>query len=186
MNLLADWQWEGVAGAVVALLILCGVIKWLNENKQPEINQTINEDIQIQPIIKSTEQSATDIANIEKINQLERELNESKEEAELCLLQLHQVQEELEHYFLLSQDLQEKANNATENTTVITDDKIQKVRNLHTRLAGLIHRNNKKDMHLELLINNQRKAILRASVALKRARKKQNHLIESKEEITFL
>jgi hypothetical protein len=31
-----------------------------------------------------------------------RELQEAREEAELTLLQLHQVQEELEHYFLLS------------------------------------------------------------------------------------
>lgn len=186
MNLLADWQWEGVAGAVVALLILCGVIKWLNENKQHEINQTINEDIQIQPISINTEQVATDIANIEKINQLEKELEESKEEAELCLLQLHQVQEELEHYFLLSQDLQQKVDNAAEAVDLLPDDKIQKITNLRTRLAALIHRNNKKDMQIELLVNHQRKALLRASSALKRARHKQNSLIKTKEEIAFL
>ena len=235
MNLLADWQWEGVAGAVAALLILCGVIKWLNENKQHGINQTINEDIQIQPISINTEQVATDIANIEKINQLERELEESKEEAELCLLQLHQVQEELEqkiskntehvatdiinaekinqlereleeskeeaelcllqlhqvqeeleHYFLLSQDLQQKVDNPIEVVGLIPDDKIQKITNLRTKLAELIHRNNKKDMQIELLVNHQRKVLLRASSALKRARHKQNPLIETKEEIAFL
>jgi hypothetical protein len=171
---------------VVALLILCGVIKWLNENKQHGINQTINEDIQIQPISINTEQVATGIANIEKINQLEKELEESKEEAELCLLQLHQVQEELEHYFLLSQDLQQKVDNAAEAVDLLPDDKIQKITNLRTRLAALIHRNNKKDMQIELLVNHQRKALLRASSALKRARHKQNPLIETKEEIAFL
>jgi hypothetical protein len=186
MNLLVDWQWEGVAGAVVALLILCGVIKWLNENKQHGINQTINEDIQIQPISINTEQVATDIANIEKINQLEKELEESKEEAELCLLQLHQVQEELEHYFLLSQDLQQKVENAAEAVNLLPDDKIQKITNLRTSLAALIHRNNKKDMQIELLVNHQREALLRASSALKRARHKQNPFIETKGEIAFL
>ena len=37
---------------------------------------------------------------------------DAKEEAELILLQLHQVQEELEHYFLLSQDLQQQLDQA--------------------------------------------------------------------------
>jgi len=41
-------------------------------------------------------------------------------------------------------------------------------------------------MQIELLVNHQRKALLRASSALKRARYKQNSLIESKEEIAFL
>jgi membrane protein implicated in regulation of membrane protease activity len=65
MNLLADWQWEGVATAVLALLILCGLIKWLNENKRNEINQTIDEDIQNQQIRINTEQVAADIGNAE-------------------------------------------------------------------------------------------------------------------------
>jgi chromosome segregation ATPase len=43
-----------------------------------------------------------------QINQLEAKLAESQEEAELCLLQLHQVQEELEHYFLRCSDLEAK------------------------------------------------------------------------------
>lgn len=49
----------------------------------------------------------------EEIDALQTELNnaqgaaqEAREEAELTLLQLHQVQEELEHYFLLSRGLQ--------------------------------------------------------------------------------
>ena len=102
------------------------------------------------------------------------------------LLQLHQVQEELEHYFLLSQDLQQKVDNTAEAVDLLPDDKIQKITNLRTRLAALIHRNNKKNMQIELLVNHQRKVLLRASSALKRARHKQNPLIETKEEIAFL
>ena len=186
MNLLADWQWEGVATAVLALLILCGLIKWLNERKQHEINQTINEDIHNQQINKNTENAAIDSTNVEKINQLEKELEESKEEAELCLLQLHQVQEELEHYFLLSQELQQNVDKATEIVDLIPDDKIEKISILRTRLAELIHRNNKKDRQIELLVSHQRNALSRASSALKRVRHKQIPLIESKEEIAFL
>lgn len=43
-----------------------------------------------------------------QINQLETKLAESHEEAEICLIQLHQVQEELEHYFLQCSDLKAK------------------------------------------------------------------------------
>lgn len=43
----------------------------------------------------------------EQLETLERERDDLREEAELILLQLHQVQEELEHYFLLSRSQQE-------------------------------------------------------------------------------
>ena len=39
-----------------------------------------------------------------ELSEAEQKLTEAQEEAELTLLQLHQVQEELEHYFLLSRD----------------------------------------------------------------------------------
>jgi hypothetical protein len=42
----------------------------------------------------------------ERLTQLQAEADDAREEAELTLLQLHQVQEELEHYFLLSRDLE--------------------------------------------------------------------------------
>ena len=38
----------------------------------------------------------------ESLMQMELQVKDSSEEAELTMLQLHQVQEELEHYFLLS------------------------------------------------------------------------------------
>jgi hypothetical protein len=37
---------------------------------------------------------------------LAEQVKDAQEEAELTLVQLHQVQEELEHYFLLSRDQQ--------------------------------------------------------------------------------
>ncbi len=40
----------------------------------------------------------------ESLQTAKAELKEAQEEAELTLLQLHQVQEELEHYFLLSRE----------------------------------------------------------------------------------
>lgn len=42
----------------------------------------------------------------ERLTQLQAQADDAREEAELTLLQLHQVQEELEHYFLLSRDLE--------------------------------------------------------------------------------
>lgn len=40
----------------------------------------------------------------ESLQTAQADLKEAREEAELTLLQLHQVQEELEHYFLLSRE----------------------------------------------------------------------------------
>ena len=44
------------------------------------------------------------------ISELERQLKEARQEAELTLEQLHLVQEELEHYFLANQDAEAKLN----------------------------------------------------------------------------
>ena len=43
-------------------------------------------------------------------SELERQLKEARQEAELTLEQLHLVQEELEHYFLANQDAEAKLN----------------------------------------------------------------------------
>lgn len=63
----------------------------------------------------------------EKNNTLQSELKEAQEEAELLLLQLHQVQEELEHYFLLNQDnekhLQEKTTELEHNIQLNQENK---------------------------------------------------------------
>ena len=45
-----------------------------------------------------------DQAHQQQLSEAQQQLTEAQEEAELTLLQLHQVQEELEHYFLLSRD----------------------------------------------------------------------------------
>ena len=44
------------------------------------------------------------------VSELERQLKEARQEAELTLEQLHLVQEELEHYFLAKQDAEAKLN----------------------------------------------------------------------------
>lgn len=44
------------------------------------------------------------------VSELERQLKEARQEAELTLEQLHLVQEELEHYFLANQDAEAKLN----------------------------------------------------------------------------
>ena len=139
-----------------------------------------------QQISNNTEKELLNTANNAKISQLEKELEESKEEAELCLLQLHQVQEELEHYFLLSQDLQQKIDNSNDIEDQIPNDKLHEISDLRTKLASLIQRNNKKDMRIEILVNQQRNALLRASSVLKRVHHKKIPLINSKEEIAFL
>lgn len=172
MILLADWQWGAIATAILALLTLGGFIMRQNESKQQ--------------ISNNTEKVSLNIASNLKVSQLEKELEESKEEAELCLLQLHQVQEELEHYFLLSQDLQQEIHKSSEISDQIPNDKLQEFSDLRTRLASLIERNIKKDMQIELLINRQRNALIRAGSSFKRALHKSKPLIESKEEIAFL
>jgi len=139
-----------------------------------------------QQISNNTEKELLNTANNAKISQLEKELEESKEEAELCLLQLHQVQEELEHYFLLSQDLQQRIDNSIDIVDQIPNNKLHEISDLRTKLASLIQRSNKKDMQIEILVNQQRNALLRASSAFKRVHHKQIPLINSKEEIAFL
>ena len=56
---------------------------------------------QLQPRVQELEQ---------QLHARDTELSEAREEAELTLLQLHQVQEELEHYFLLSRGQNELLN----------------------------------------------------------------------------
>ena len=52
---------------------------------------------------KSAQQSNSAVGN-QQLATPQADLKEAREEAELTLLQLHQVQEELEHYFLLSRE----------------------------------------------------------------------------------
>lgn len=49
-----------------------------------------------------------ELANAKARDECERQLRDATEENELLLLQLHQVQEELEHYFLKHQDTQQQ------------------------------------------------------------------------------
>jgi len=56
-----------------------------------------------------------------KLAELESKLAESEEEADLCLLQLHQVQEELEHYFLRGSELEAKISSLKAENKCIPD-----------------------------------------------------------------
>jgi len=65
------------------------------------------------------------------------ELKESLDEIELCTLQLHQVQEELEHYFLECQSRQASYKTLLEECA-LKDDKLVWLRNQRVLLIGLI------------------------------------------------
>jgi chromosome segregation ATPase len=68
---------------------------------------------------------------------LERELNDAREEAGLCLLQLHQVQEELEHLYLDLQSSRGEFRLALEESAR-KDAKLVWLRNQRELLIGLI------------------------------------------------
>lgn len=74
-----------------------------------------------------------------QINQLETKLAESHEEAESCLIQLHQVQEELEHYFLQCSDFKAKISALESEHKCIADlkDKIKDLESKNKCIADL-------------------------------------------------
>ena len=93
--------------------------------------------------------------------QLEARTNaekEAKQEAELTLLQLHQVQEELEHYFLLSQELQ--------SSSAISPEQQQRLRSCNERLELLLLHQKQRDQRLAALIDRQQRNLQRAALLL--------------------
>jgi len=80
---LTDWQWAGLVGIALVSLALGGILRRNSSQDQG-------------PHHPGAELPFQDLTT----PQLEAELKDAREEAELTLLQLHQVQEELEHYFL--------------------------------------------------------------------------------------
>ena len=68
----------------------------------------------------------------EQLKAAQAETKDAREEAELTLLQLHQVQEELEHYFLLSRE-----QNALLDGHAHQQKRVQKL--LHTVLSAQTH-----------------------------------------------
>jgi hypothetical protein len=86
---------------------------------------------------------------------LQAELTEAREEAELTLLQLHQVQEELERYFLLSQELK--------TSSAISPEQQQRLSRCNERLEQLLLRRKQRDQRLAALIDRQQKNLQRAA-----------------------
>ena len=113
----------------------------------------------------------TNADHAKRETELQAQLTDAQEEAELLLLQLHQVQEELEHYFLLSQSLEEQQRNSVEPAApaVAVEPDSSQLTALRERLADLLQRRHARDQELERLLHQQQKALQRASHAMQRA-----------------
>lgn len=113
-----------------------------------------------------------------QLEQLQTKCTDACEEAELILLQLHQVQEELEHYFLLSEELQQKLNHSqsllatvSEADTETPKDQAaaalahhtsEQVRRVKKRLSSLLQQNpSSTHRALWALLRSQQKALSR-------------------------
>ena len=87
---------------------------------------------QASPPDDSQDQNGTQNELQEQLKAAQAETKDAREEAELTLLQLHQVQEELEHYFLLSRE-----QNALLDGHAHQQKRVQKL--LHTVLSAQTH-----------------------------------------------
>lgn len=100
---LSDWQWGIGAGVLIALLIIGGFINRkqedpdaIKQNDAPSLLTACNSELDERP-----EQGQPSELR-KQLQARDSELKDAQEEAELTLLQLHQVQAELEYYFLES------------------------------------------------------------------------------------
>ena len=70
------------------------------------LNNKLSELKEVRKQLKARDAELSELKEVRKqLKARDAEFKEAQEEAELVLLQLHQVQEELEHYFLESQKL---------------------------------------------------------------------------------
>jgi hypothetical protein len=121
----------------------------------------------------------------QQLNAKTGEANDARAEAELILLQLHQVQEELEHYFLLSRDLQGQL----EARGAQPPEALAQIAALKQRFGEVIQRQQRRQSRLEALVLKQNSALTRASRLLQRTpAKAPNPPVASRvhEEIAFL
>ena len=101
-----------------------------------------------------------------ELYQLRQQLEDAREEAELTLLQLHQVQEELEHYFLESRNLQQKLD-AVQTITPEQQDQLKRINvrllELFKTLPAAANRNAQAPSgdRLEALVQRQQNALRR-------------------------
>ena len=123
---LNDWQWAIGAAVLIASLVLGG---WLSRERidgsEASESQVVNEP--------AAPRTATSTDDNSELSQLRQQLEDAREKAELTLLQLHQVQEELEHYFLESRDLQQKL----DAVQIITPEQQDQLNRINARLLEL-------------------------------------------------
>jgi len=133
---ISDWQ-LAVAGALgLAALVMGGWVLRQQQPNQPEQKEH-SEQADSERLPDSSASAAP--APSPSLEALEAELADAREEAELILLQLHQVQEELEHYFLLSRDLQQQLKQAqSEPEELVPSEQLENMRSIKQRLLNLI------------------------------------------------
>jgi len=141
---ISDWQFA-VAGALgLAALVMGGWVLRQQQPNQPEQKEH-SEQADSERLPDSSASAAP--APSPSLEALEAELADAREEAELILLQLHQVQEELEHYFLLSRDLQQQLEQAqsepveqtqSEPEELVPSEQLENMRSIKQRLLNLI------------------------------------------------
>jgi len=155
MTSLNDWQWAIGAALLIIVLIIGG---WLNRaNEAAGQEQSDQEDVLTRdPLVAAVPSSSP--SAMASADALQAECKEAKEEAELTLLQLHQVQEELEHYFLLSQELK--------SSSAITPEQQQRLRRCNERLELLLLHQKQRDQRLAALIDRQQRNLQRAALLL--------------------
>ena len=109
---LNDWQWAIGAAVLITSLVIGG---WMNRERIDEVEDS--ELSQLRQLLEARDS----------------ELKDARGEAELTLLHLHQVQEELEHYFLESRDLQQKM----DSVQAITPEQQEQLKRISARLLEL-------------------------------------------------
>ena len=118
--------------ASVALLsLVCGGLTLRLQQQGPQSDAS--------PLAETSEPKPdADLKNVldereEQLKTAQQDAKDAREEAELTLLQLHQVQEELEHYFLLSRE-----QDSLLQTHAIQQKRVQKLLNKSFKRCGQI------------------------------------------------
>jgi len=150
----ANWQWAAAAAVGLISLALGG---WLQsrqaeppestppaQEEPPSVNPLAEQVEALQAQLKSA--AAQQLELQDSLQEQEKraaaqqlEVQDAREESELLLLQLHQVQEELEHYFLLSQELQQQLEQTqSEPEELVPSEQLETMRSIKQRLLNLI------------------------------------------------
>lgn len=167
MVVLTDWQWALLAASGLTALVMGG---WMR--RQAETPQVIPGEAELDPVLETPAPAAPPpeplIASAPATPAIQQELEDAREEAELLLLQLHQVQEELEHYFLLSRDLQAQLDGRQLASEPI--EQLSQIKALRHRLEQLLQRRHRRDQHWGALLLRQHRALQRAKLLLQQQR----------------